>query len=409
MKTKKIFDLDAYVTTLDTIVLDSHESDREEYKGCFEVITKESIFSPKGGGQNADKGTINGINVKDVLTIDGELIHFVEGEIKAGDKASLSIDFELRKRRMQVHNAEHLICGLFHKRFGFDNVGFHVSEEYDGDTLLRVEAVMDIDGIVNDDEIKKIEEDANRAIGENVRIYASLPTHEEAQSIDFRSKIDIEDNLRLVIIDGYDVCACCAPCLKSSGEIQVVKILDYFVHRGGMRLTLVAGMDAVKDYAFLHTQNKEFMRLLSSKREDCASSLESKLIHCNEEHEEINNLKKEITKIYLKDIFSNPEYENKKYIVCFAPSFDEVMARNLINETVAKKECALTVCFDNKNDSFRFVTGKSDALDISLKNLATKIRNDLSGRGGGSDKMIQGSIPADEENIIKFFANLETD
>ena len=89
MKTKKIFDLDAYVTTLDTIVLDSHESDREEYKGCFEVITKESIFSPKGGGQNADKGTINGINVKDVLTIDGELIHFVEGEIKAGEKASL--------------------------------------------------------------------------------------------------------------------------------------------------------------------------------------------------------------------------------------------------------------------------------------------------------------------------------
>ena len=224
-----------------------------------------------------------------------------------------------------------------------------------------------------------------------------------------RIEVDIEDNLRLVIIDGYDVCACCAPCLKSSGEIQVVKILDYFVHRGGMRLTLVAGMDAVKDYAFLHTQNKEFMRLLSSKREDCASSLESKLIHCNEEHEEINNLKKEITKIYLKDIFSNPEYENKKYIVCFAPSFDEVMARNLINETVAKKECALTVCFDNKNDSFRFVTGKSDALDISLKNLATKIRNDLSGRGGGSDKMIQGSIPADEENIIKFFANLETD
>ena len=85
------------------------------------------------------------------------------------------------------------------------------------------------------------------------------------------------------------------------------------------------------------------------------------------------------------------------------------MARNLINETVAKKDCALTVCFDNKNDSFRFVTGKSDALDISLKDLATKIRNDLSGRGGGSDKMIQGSIPADEENIIKFFANLETD
>lgn len=409
MKTKKIFDLDAYITTLDTTVIESVESKREEYSGCYEVITKETVFSPKGGGQNADKGTINGINVKDVLVIDGELIHFVEGEIKAGDKASLCIDFELRKRRMQVHNAEHLICGLFHKRFGFDNVGFHVSEEYDNDTLLRVEAVMDIDGIVNDDEIKKIEEDANRAIGENVPIYAMLPTHEEAGSIDFRSKIDIEDDLRLVIIEGYDTCACCAPCLRSSGEIQVVKILDYFVHRGGMRLTLTAGMDAVKDYVFLHSQNKEFMRLLSSKREECVSSLESKLLHFNEEHEEINNLKKEITRIYLNDIFSNPEYENKKYIVCFAPSFDEVMARSLINETVGKKVCALTVCFDDKKDSFRFVTGKSEALDISLKDVAVRMRNDLSGRGGGSDKMIQGSIPADRESIIRFFADLENE
>ena len=407
MKTKKIFDLDAYIKTLETTVIDAHASEREEYKGCFEVITEETIFSPKGGGQNADKGTLNGLNVKDVLTIDGELIHFVEGEIKKGEKASLAIDFELRKRRMQVHNAEHLICGLFHKKFGFDNVGFHVSEEYDSDNLLRVEAVMDIDGIVDDNEIKKIEEDANRAIGENVEIRAMLPTHEEATSIDFRSKIDIEDDLRLVIIEGYDICACCAPCLKSSGEIQVVKILDYFVHRGGMRLTLCAGMDAVKDYAFLHTQNKEFMKLLSSKREECAASLESKITHCNEEHEEINRLKKEITGLYIKDILSNPEYDNKKYIVCFASSFDEVMARTLINETVIKKECALTVCFDNANGSYRFVTGKSDALDISLKDLATKIREELSGRGGGSDKMIQGSIPADEESINMFFVKLE--
>ena len=208
MKTLKIFDTDAFVDTNEATILTCEKSNKEGYEDCYEVITDSTIFAPEGGGQKCDEGFFEDAPVKDVQEIDGEIVHFLENEIKAGTKVLQKIDMNLRFRRMQNHNAEHLICGLIHKKFGYDNVGFHLSEiRYDDGSIASIEAIMDVDGPVSAEDLKEIEMKANMAISENVPIYAYLPSSEEAEKISYRSKLDINENLRLVIIDGYDVCA----------------------------------------------------------------------------------------------------------------------------------------------------------------------------------------------------------
>ena len=407
MKTLKIFDTDAFVDSNEATVTDCKKSNKEGYEDYFEVITDSTIFAPEGGGQKCDEGFFDDVKVIDVQEIDGEIVHFLESEIKADTKVLQKIDLNLRFRRMQNHNAEHLICGLIHKRFGYDNVGFHLSEVRNDDgSLISIEAIMDVDGPVSAEALKEIEMEANVAISENVPIYAILPSAEEAEKISYRSKLDISENLRLVIIDGYDICACCAPCLDSSAQIQLVKIVDFFPHRGGMRLTLKAGIDAVKDYIALHDDEKGAMKVLSCERGRCAEAAERMNVKLTEAHEEKVSLKRQITVMLEKELKNTIRMQGSTYIVYFADSIDEIQARALINDNINEAEKVIIVLFEKTDNGYRFVAGKNENLTgISLKDLAAKMRESLNARGGGSEQMIQGSIAADRNAISEFFKN----
>ena len=406
-KTKRIFDTDAYIKEYDAKVLSCEKSFKEGFEDCFEVITDATVFSPEGGGQKSDIGFFDDIEVVDVKEEGENLIHFLKGEVEVGKTVKQKIDFDLRFRRMQNHNAEHLICGLIHSKFGFDNVGFHLSESVDENGGIKIEAIMDVDGPIDLSDLKEIEIKANEAIAKNVPIYALLPSKEEADKLSFRSKLDIRENLRLVVIEGFDVCACCAPCLKSSAEIQLVKILDSMPHRGGMRLTLIAGLDAIKDYIFLHDENRQIMKLLSSERGNTAESVSTSIQKSSALHEETVLLKKRITSLFKEKLVSDLKNSDRKYNVFFAPDLDEVQSRNLINETAGDSMSVIAVMFSKNENTYRFVIGKDENLkDISLNELAKKMREELNARGGGSEQMVQGSISASEEDIDSFFDRL---
>ena len=47
--------------------------------------------------------------------------------------------------------------------------------------------------------------------------------------IEYRSKIEIEGQVRIVNVGEYDCCACCAPHVNNTGEIGLIKILDFIL------------------------------------------------------------------------------------------------------------------------------------------------------------------------------------
>ena len=96
-----------------------------------------------------------------------------------------------------------------------------------------------------------------------------------------------------------------------------------------------------------------------------------------------------------------------KFIVFHAEGTDEVQARILVNDNIGSADKAIIVLFDKTDDGFRFVAGKNGNLtDVSLKDIAAKMREGLNARGGGSEQMIQGSIPGEESEIKAFFEGL---
>ena len=104
---------------------------------------------------------------------------------------------------MQEHTGEHIVSGLINKRFGYDNVGFHMGKDA---------ITMDFNGVVTKEQLKEIEKQANAIVYQNLPIETLYPTKQELEELVYRSKIEIEGQVRIVRIPGCDVCACCAVC-----------------------------------------------------------------------------------------------------------------------------------------------------------------------------------------------------
>ena len=93
--------------------------------------------------------------------IGGEIIHMTDVPLPAGAEVAGELNWEERFRKMQNHTGEHLVSGIVHSQFGYDNVGFHLGT--DGVTV-------DFSGVLTESELAFVEYIANRVVGENVPV-----------------------------------------------------------------------------------------------------------------------------------------------------------------------------------------------------------------------------------------------
>ena len=187
--TEKLYYIDAYIKEFEATVVDSFTEGEKHV-----VILDSTAFFPEEGGQSADTGFIGDVRVLDVREKDGIIRHFVDKPLDVGSKFKCRIDFADRFEKMQCHTAEHIISGAIKRLYGFDNVGFH---------LGATEVTMDINGYLTREQLDEIELIANRAVFDNVPIKTYFPNSEELPTLEYRSKLDLTENVR--IVDMYPV------------------------------------------------------------------------------------------------------------------------------------------------------------------------------------------------------------
>ena len=382
--TKRIYETDAYCKEFEAVVLSCEKADEN-----YHIILDQTAFFPEGGGQSADIGTIDGIEVFDVQIIDGQIIHKARAEVQVGKSVVGKIDWALRFSRMQSHAGEHLVSGIIHSMFGYSNVGFHMSESL---------VTFDFDGPISQSAMEEIEEKANRAIYENVDITAFCPDSSELGSINYRSKLDLDEGVRLVTIDGYDCCACCAPHPSRTGDIGVIKIINFYPLRGGTRIEMLAGINAFKDYRSLHNSNKAMMGLLSASRDSVGEIVQR-------EHDALSELKAEYKKLSQKLAFYGLEITEIGNCVCaFSQNStydDLIYCANTLNER------EIDYCFlfsQTEGDNYIYVVS-SKANDV--RNLVSQLNRELNGKGGGKPSHAQGKVVAQsKEQIVDFIKTI---
>ena len=377
--TEKLFYQDSHRSTFTAIVQEVRPSGNG-----YEIILDRTAFFPEGGGQSSDTGSLGGVSVSDVQEIDGKIIHYTDGPLVEGTEVEGCIDWTERFSKMQQHTGEHIVSGLIHKIYGYHNVGFHLGTD---------SVTLDFNGGVPKEKLHEIEQLANEAVAKNLPVQVLYPTDEELSKISYRSKIEIEGQVRIVVVDGYDVCACCAPHVKQTGEIGLIKLVGMQNYKGGVRISMLCGFRALEDYYQKEKNNREIAVMLSAKEYETAVEVERL-------QEELAMKKAKIAELEQKFLEQKVEtLDVSGEIVCLFEETDPVMTRELVNLLLKKGAKMAAVFSGNEREGYRYVLG-SRSLDVRENG---KLLNEaFHGRGGGKPEMVQGTVQGKREEIEAF-------
>ncbi len=380
--TLKLYENDSYIKQFTANVISC-----EEKNGKYLVTLDQTAFFPEGGGQAPDKGSINGIEVTDVQEEGDKVIHTIVSPVEIGIEVRGEVDWAVRFSRMQNHCAEHILSGVIHKLYGYNNVGFHMN-----DSLIT----FDVDGPLSADDIEKVEKDANHAVFENAPITVSYPTAEELQNIDCRSKIELSEGVRLITVEGFDTCACCAPHPAFAGEIGLIKIVNFFPNKGGTRIEMVAGSLALADYGYLHTAAKSIMKQLSAKREEISEAVSKLGDDLAAAREEIKALAQKLALALLKT------EKIEKAIIGFTPNADFNTLRNIANGLLSEAEY-VALFSETEEKGYNYLISTKDG---DVREVVKKLNAAFSGKGGGKPNCAQGKLVANtSQDITDFIKN----
>ncbi len=379
--TEKLYEKDSYCYEFEATVISCAENG-----GAYDVVLDRTAFFPEGGGQAPDKGTIDGEEVIDVQISDGVVIHKIATAFSCGEKVTGWIDWPLRFCRMQRHSGEHILSGIVHSLFGYNNVGFHMSES---------EMTVDFDGALTQSDIERTEKEVNFTLWKNLAITAFYPTDEEAQRISYRSKLENIENLRLVMVEGIDCCACCAPHVAKTGEIGLVKIIDATPNKGGTRLTVLAGYEALRDYSMLNYSNKQMMKTLSVSREAVSDAAKRQV-------ELADSLRRENKELLCRLAWSElspVRVNNSAYAFSENLSYDEL--RHCANMLSGEGADIALLFSKSDGESYIYVVS-SHRYDI--RPIVKKLNDAFEGKGGGKQNYAQGKVLSDSIEKLKTFA-----
>ena len=376
--TKKLYDLDAYATEFDAVVVSCEEIDEKDGKK-YAVVLDETLFFPEEGGQSPDKGEINGIKVLDVQIARDVITHMMEQPVQAGEKVHGIIDWKHRFSNMQQHSGEHIFSGLVHNRFGFDNVGFHLSDNI---------VTMDFNGVLTAENVADIEYAVNEVIINNLPVEVSFPSKEELETLNYRSKIEIEGQVRIVTIPGVDVCACCAPHVKHTGEIGMLKVMTLQNYKGGVRISILCGFRALEAFREKSSVVNAISNTLTSNQEMLPELVE-KMKKSNQDLKyQLAEAKQKLIAVKMAEIPA--EQEN---VFLFENGLETPVVRNAVNELVAVHTGVCGIFVGNDEEGYNFIIGSGSK---DCKEIAALLREKVNARGGGSMQMIQGSVTAAE-------------
>ena len=358
---------------------------RERKDGRWEITLDQTAFFPEGGGQPWDTGTLGGADVLEVHERDGEVIHYTDRPLEAGSQVEGCLDWERRFDHMQGHSGEHILTGCIHRRFGYDNVGFHMGSE---------EITIDFNGLLTGEELDEMEREANEAIYRNLPVQILTPSPEELENMEYRSKKELSGQVRITVIPGVDVCACCGTHVEHTGEVGLIKVLGMIHYKGGVRISLLCGRKALLHTAKRQKQIASLSVLLAAKQHEVTAAVERLKAEKEKLEMELSRMRQAQTEAKAAAL---PERSGGLAVF---EEMDPVQLRRYCTLLYEGGKGDIVLACARRGDGCLYVLGSSKR---DMRSFSKKLNGLLRGKGGGSSLMAQGTFQAEEEEIRRAF------
>lgn len=358
--TRKLYEEQVYLKTCEAKVIGR--------EGLYYEFNQ-TIFFPEGGGQSADSGTINGIEVIDVKEKGHRIVHQLAAPLKS-DEVTMHLDWEKRFDEMQQHCGEHILSGIIMDHYRGKNKGFHIGKEY---------VTIDIDETITSDMLDHIENLANAAIYENIPLQFDIM--QPGDDYPLRKEPTVEEDIRIVSIPGVDCVACCGTHPSRTGEVGIIKLYKVEKNKGMSRIFFKCGkralMDLQRKTAIVQYFNQEY-----------SADDQTVIERFEQDKEKQEKIKKEYIELSRKMI--DETIENQLTDGAFQIfEFNQLTSKDM-NYVIKKvSEKANSVLLITSQSEMKIMLSHDGSHAIPCGKLFKNIK-DFGGRGGGNMKTAQG-------------------
>lgn len=379
--TKRLYDLNSHQTETESRVVSCVPANIG-----FDVVLDQTVFFPEGGGQPSDTGSLGEATVSHVREENGEIYHRVDRALAIGSAVQGKIDWVRRFDLMQQHTGEHLLSFSFYELFSASNVGFHLALDY---------ATIDFDKPVSHEQIVEAESLANRFVWKNLPVHTTFYESEDAvRDLPLRKHSEgLKPPIRIVAIEGADMCTCCAPHCDLTGEIGSIFVADAASYKGGTRITFFCGERALRLNRMQHDDLDIIARRFSCQREAAVGAVKK----LSDDYGALKKSERELAKSlngYMAAEYISQAAQAGKYRV-IAQQVSGVDAARLKDlAQAASPEKALTLLLSEYDGRLLYVLSSGTGFPLDVSELMPAVNAALGGKGGGRGSLAQGTSPS---------------
>ena len=297
--------------------------------------------------------------------------------LPVGSEVHGALDWTWRRDNMEAHTGEHIVSGIVHKLFGYDNIGFHMGEK-------SIE--VDFDGVLAAEDALDVERRANAAVRADVPVRALLPTPDELEAMDYRSKKDHEGQIRIVEIEGVDTCACCGTHLSSSGQVGLIKIVRMSTKKKKTRLELLCGRRALELCEERMEELRDTSNFLSVADEEVPEAVKRLSAEKDDYKHELKQARKE--KLAQDVAGAAPE---GSLLLWFQEGLEIDELRFVCETALAREDVEKVAALSDVPGDAARIAYVLAAKEEDLRPACKELNKKLDGRGGGKPQMVQGS------------------
>jgi len=374
--TTRLYYTDAYRTTFTAQIVERSADGRRVY-------LDQTAFYPTSGGQPHDLGSLGGVQVVDVVDEDDRIGHVLAAPLPrpAADAVAGSIDWTRRFDHMQQHTGQHLLSAVFEDLFAARTVSVHFGPETS--TLdLEIESL-------SREQLVAAGERANAVVAEARHVTVSF--EDAATASGLRKPSDRGGALRIVTIDSLDRSACGGTHVRSTSEIGPVLLRGTERVRQTMRVTFVCGQRALRRAGRDFDGLTQIASVLSSSLEDAPAAVAAQVERFTEVEAVRKRMDRELAKFRARERYDavRPNAAGVRWIVVRdAASMDEL--RGLAQAALSLPKVVVVGVIANPPS---LLVAASDDSGIEAGQVLKERLAHVGGRGGGSPRIAQGSLP----------------
>ncbi|MBK6308756.1 MAG: alanyl-tRNA editing protein [Gemmatimonadetes bacterium] len=372
--TDRLYYTDAYCARFGARVTSRAEDGRRVY-------LDRSAFYPTSGGQRHDLGTLGGVAVTDVVDEDDRVAHVLAASLDA-DEVEGVVDWPRRWDHMQQHTGQHLLSAIGADRFGWETVSVHFGAE--SSTIdFGVESI-------GPETLQELERLANAGVTENRPVTVTFEEAEMATGL--RKPSDRGGVLRIVSIEGIDRSACGGTHVRATGEIGAIVLRRVEKVRKATRVEFLCGMRAIARVRGEYDVLARLANGLSCSIDELPTLVPAQAEQLRALENDRRRLEGEVNAARARDVHAAlpPGDDGVRRLLerRAGGKVDDARALALAFAALPKGVVAVAVAAPPA-----ILVAASDDSGVDAGRLLKEALGAVGGRGGGSARLAQGTVP----------------